>query len=190
MHVRNPQRENYSLSERPGYLRIRGAAATLKDIALQSFIGRRQEHFKMKARCSMEFSPLSDNEEAGLCLRANDANHFQIAMGRQNGKNVVFFRSVLKSKGAITASAPCAGSKVFLEIDGDEAQYRFSWSRDGRIWNQLAEAAGADVSPEIINGFTGAVVGMYSTGNGKACAAPADFECFEYIPERGGKNGN
>jgi xylan 1,4-beta-xylosidase len=183
IYVRNTALQDYSLAERPGYLRLRGSAANMESVSPQTFIGRRQEHFKMSARCCMEFKPLSDNEEAGFCLRANDTNHYQIALGRVKGETNIFFRSVLDSKGVITAIAPFSGSKVFLEIAGDEFQYRFSWSKDGKKWNPLANASSSAVSPETIRGFTGAVIGMYATGNGKPCAAPADFEWFEYIPD-------
>jgi alpha-N-arabinofuranosidase len=183
IYVRNPQRQNYSLSERPGFLRIRGSAGTLEKITPQSFIGRRQQDFKMSTRCSLEFSPSSDNEEAGLCLRANDDNHYQIAAGRLEGEKVVFFRSVLDSQGVIMASAPCVSSIVFLEIAGNESRYQFSWSKDGKEWHVLAGASSKDVSPENIKSFTGAVIGMYSTGNGKPCQNPADFEWFEYSAE-------
>ena len=99
------------------------------------------------------------------------------------GETVVFFRSVIDSKGAMIASAPYSDAKIYLEIAGNESRYQFLWSKDGKKWHALAGASTARVSPEIIRSFTGAVIGMYSTGNGKPCAAPADFEWFEYLPD-------
>ena len=180
IYVRNPERENYSLSAKPGYLTLRGSETALGQVAPQTFIGRRQEDFKARVRCAMEFSPALENEEAGLCLRANDENYCQIALGRTGGQWTVFVRTVLKSEAVVRASFSGGGARAYLEIAGDESRYRFSWSEDGEQWRVLAEASASDVSPEKIKSFTGAVIGMYATGNGKPCETPAYFEWFEY----------
>ncbi|MDQ6420186.1 hypothetical protein RB620_12135 [Paenibacillus sp. LHD-117] len=36
------------------------------------------------------------------------------------------------------------------------------------------------LSTEVVGGFTGVYIGMYATGNGTTCRAPAYFDYFEY----------
>jgi alpha-N-arabinofuranosidase len=65
LYLRNPVQENYSLTERKGFLRLRGGEANLFDLASPTFIARRQQHFHFTATAKLEFDPQGDNEEAG-----------------------------------------------------------------------------------------------------------------------------
>src|SRR3970040_489149 len=60
------QRLNWSLSERPGHLRLVGSAIGLDDYASPAFLGQRQEDFNFQASCAMDFEPQAENEEASL----------------------------------------------------------------------------------------------------------------------------
>ena len=60
------------------------------------------------------------------------------------------------------------------------------------VWT--AEAYGSDaltplasgqvryLTQHVAGGFTGVYFGMYATGNGEPCRAPADFDWFDYEP--------
>jgi len=37
------------------------------------------------------------------------------------------------------------------------------------------------LSSETVGGFTEVYVGLYATGNGRACTANADYDWFEYV---------
>jgi alpha-N-arabinofuranosidase len=65
-HVRNPDPSRYNLSERPGWLRLKGAAATLCDHGPQTALVRRQRDSFLRFATLMDFNPARDGEEAGL----------------------------------------------------------------------------------------------------------------------------
>jgi len=50
----------------------------------------------------------------------------------------------------------------------------------------VAKSERTDFSSETVGGFTGLYVGLYATGNGKACSANADYGWFEYIKNESG----
>src|SRR5262249_29981990 len=72
--IRNPHDRNWSLSARPGWLRLLGTRVSLNDIGSPAFVGRRQRHHRCRASALLDFDP-SEGSEAGLTVRANEKNH-------------------------------------------------------------------------------------------------------------------
>ncbi len=183
LHVRNFDPRNFSLTERKGYLRIRAAKDSLNTrFEEPAFVGRRQASFRFSARTDMEFDPPQNGEEAGLCVRANEDNHYEVGLGRFNGETRIFVRNRIKNREYLVAQEPVGPGKVQLEISGKEDRYQFAWSSDGKAWNTLAACPSADLSREKAGGFTGTVLGLYATANGKDSRAYADFAWFEILP--------
>ena len=179
-HIRNFDPKNFSFEERKGYLRIRTAKDSLDNRWEEpAFVGQRQPAFRFTARTEMEFKPGQDGEEAGLCVRANEGNHYEIGMRKIDGKTQLFVRNRVLNREYLMAQEPVDPGKVQLEILGTEEKYQFSWSADGKTWKPLAVSLSDSLSREKAGGFTGAVVGLYATANGKDSQAYADFAWFE-----------
>jgi xylan 1,4-beta-xylosidase len=183
LHIRNFDPQNFSMTERKGYLRVRAAKDGLNTrFENPAFVGQRQRAFQFSARTEMEFEPARDGEEAGLCVRANEDNHYEIGVGRFDGKTEIFVRNRVKNREYRIAEKPMGLSKVQLEISGTEDRYQFAWSADGKAWNSVAASPSADLAREKAGGFTGAVIGLYATANGRESPAYADFAWFEQRP--------
>jgi xylan 1,4-beta-xylosidase len=71
-HVRNPNVRDYSLTERPGHLRLWGSEIGMGDVGSPAFVGRRQTDHFCHAAARLSFDPKSPNEEAGLALRYDE----------------------------------------------------------------------------------------------------------------------
>jgi xylan 1,4-beta-xylosidase len=84
--LRNPNPELYSLEERPGYLRLRGSAHGLDDVASPAWVGRRQCHFDLHVATCLDFQPESEREEAGLVVRMNERHHYEIFLTLRSGR--------------------------------------------------------------------------------------------------------
>jgi alpha-N-arabinofuranosidase len=67
-----------------------------------------------------------------------------------------------------------------LAIAADRDQYVFSYGPSEQELQPLGEGETRYLSTEVASGFTGVYFGIYATGNGTACAQPADFDWFEY----------
>ena len=183
LHIRNFDPKNFSFEEREGYLRIRAAKDSLDNRwEGPAFVGQRQPAFRFTARTEMEFAPQQDGEEAGLCVRANEGNHYEIGIRKFEGKTQLFVRNRIMNREYLMAQEPVALGPVQLEISGSEEKYQFAWSADGKTWSTLAVCPTADLSREKAGGFTGTTLGLYATANGRDSQAYADFEWFELRP--------
>jgi xylan 1,4-beta-xylosidase len=180
LSIRNPRPGSYSLSARPGWLRLNGNEMTLSDPDSPVFIGRRQQHFNAWIRVKMSFLPAFDNEEAGVSIRLSEAAHYEISRTRQSGEHCLIVRSCTWGSAVLIDSVAFSGSDVYLQITGSHTKYALEWSPDGDSFARIAELETRPLSMEHIHAFTGVVIGMYATGNGKSSTVPADFDWFDY----------
>ena len=181
--LRNPYEKDFSLTERPGYLRLWGSAVTMNDKDSPAFIGRRQTELACKTSTRLSFKPQHENEEAGLVLRGNDNNHYEIGVTLRDGKRQVFFRKILDGKVNEPVRYEAVGSgDVVLSVRASPLSYEFFYQSPHGRANSLGTALTRDLSSEKVGGFTGVYIGLYAAGNGQTNSVPADFDWFEYQP--------
>ncbi len=184
-YLRNPVEADYSLTARPGFLRLQGSAVRLTDTDSPTFVGRRQTDFNCRVSTLLDFDPVREGEEAGLTVRQTDKYHYETGVTLKRGKRVAFFRRVLDGR----VSGPVAYEKlpegpVTLSVVADSLSYKFSVTPASGDPIAMGEALARDLSVERIGFkdgmcFTGAYFGLYATGNGRASSAPADFDWME-----------
>ena len=186
VHVRNPPEGAISLTERAGHLRLWGQSASLDDVGPVAFVARRQQHFAMTCKTRLDFALEQPGEEAGLSVRAREDFHLDLAvrLGRA-GREVVAMR---RTEGAsrVLGRAPIPPGPVELCICAENDYYQLLVGK-GRARVLLGQVPARALSAEAITRrgpmhFCGVVIGMYATGRGRPCRAPADFDWFEYRP--------
>ena len=184
--LRNPYKDDFSLTARPGYLRLNGSDVTLNDQDSPAFVGRRQTDFNCTASTLLEFDPKNENEEAGLVARGFDKFHYEIGITLRQGKRQVFLRRVLKGQTiGLVEYADVQPGPVTLSVKASELSYEFSYKTSTSDSKVLGKAPMKDLSMERISSagafcFTGVYFGMYATGNGKKSTTPADFDWFDF----------
>ncbi|MMZ59013.1 Beta-xylosidase [compost metagenome] len=184
--LRNPAEGSWSLAERPGWLTLRGQAAGLNDVRQVAFVGRRQRQVRAAWSACLEFDPLEDGEEAGICARRDEDAHYEIFLSMQGGKRKIAARLTARGQTVKEAAVETEAGRVRLKIAADPEEYALLYSLEDGVWVRLAAGSARGLSPEdFVNKmcFTGVVVGLYATGNGKASAAPARFDWFEQRTE-------
>jgi alpha-N-arabinofuranosidase len=124
--------------------------------------------------------PATENEEAGLVVRGNDANHFSLVITQRKGERVILFRKYLQDKIESEEYKEIPEGDVVLRISSTELEYKFWAQPNGKKAILVGTAACKDISTEKIHGFIGAFIGMYASGNGKPNTYPADFDWFDY----------
>ena len=174
--VRGPSTGLYSLTERPGFLRVKGNAATLDDIATPAFVARRQQHLEARIATRLDFAPDGPGQYAGLALRQNENNHYQLRIGGSQLARRIEFVTRVKGETKVVASAALKPGPVDLQVRAWPDRYQFSFAQEGRAPVVLGSAPTAALSSEDAGGFTGVFAGMMATG------APADFDWFDYEP--------
>ncbi len=183
--LRNPRDADWSLAERPGFLRLNGSAVTLTEADSPAFVGRRQTALGCRAAVQLEFDPKRDGEEAGIVVRGNDKHHVQLGITRRDGQRVIFLRRVVDGVPVEPViDAPAPDGPLTLIVSATPLEYQFSYENatgGGMFGSVLTK----DLASETIGGFTGVYFGMYATGNGEPSTTPADFDWFDYnITER------
>lgn len=181
IHLRNPDPKNYSITERKGFLRLKGSALTLNDLASPTFIARRQQHFNFSASVNLDFNPKFTNEEAGLTLLMTNEHHYDFFIKKSGTKRVLVVKYKLELLGNTVAEIPLAPGDVQLRITGDKKLYYFSFSQGNRPFTEIAKLNTKFLGTEVTGGYNGVIIGMFATGNGKPSTSNADFDWFEYV---------
>ena len=181
---RNPNPDNWSLSERPGSLTLKCSAITLNDIAQPAFVGRRQEHFQCRFSARVEFDPQAAFEEAGLAVIMNEEHHYEIFIrGNDAGQRTVAVRRRIGDLVAIVAEEPVGDGAVVLSINTTPEEYHFGCVVGNGDEKTLASGSTRYLSTEVAGGFTGVYLGMYATSNHHDSTDSAYFDWAEYAFE-------
>ena len=177
-----------SLTERPGFLRLKGWES-LSSYHKQSLVARRQQSFFYTAETSLDFEPETFQQMAGLICMYDNKNFYylHVTIDEDIGKCIDImtctsgnFNYPLQKKVSIKKQGNC-----HLRVNIDYDKLRFSYSEDGTNWKSIGKDFDAStLSDEFDEGggdahFTGAFVGLCCqdlTGQKKH----ADFDYFEY----------
>ncbi|MDR0537978.1 MAG: glycoside hydrolase family 43 protein [Tannerellaceae bacterium] len=177
-YIRNPRRENYSLTDSKGFLTLTGASATLDERVNPTFLGRRQQHREFTATTLLEFAPASTNEIAGITMYMNENFHYDFYVRKEN---TLVLRYRLSKIDHIEKEIKLKSHKVQLRITGEDGAYRFSYSEDGgKTFNTAGTTDMCFISNDNAGGFTGVYIGLYATGNGKQSRTKARYDWFDY----------
>lgn len=167
--VRRRRPEDWSLSERPGWLTLHGGADDL-DGPLPVFVGRRQQHLRATATTRVT---VEAGARAGLAVRIDERHHLDVAVS--GGRAVVSLRV-----GDLTQELASVevGAEAELAIEAHDPVADFGVGPDAlRVLVDGAELADLDgryLSTEVASGFTGRVIGMF------AVDGVAHFDWFDY----------
>jgi xylan 1,4-beta-xylosidase len=186
--LRTPEPERiFSLSERPGHLRLYGRE-TIGSLFTQALVARRQQDFCYSAHCRMEFEPEHFQQAAGLVAYYNGSkfHYLHVSHDAHAGRHLRVMSALPDSPqaDAFTAPIPLPPGPIELRVEVDHERLRFAYRLDGGAWTWLAEQFDASIlsdeasAPGLPN-FTGAFIGM-ACQDMSGTARPADFDWFDY----------
>ena len=179
--LRTPRGNFWSLTERPGYLRLYLRPQMISKWQNPSFICRRQQHLSFAARAAMEFTPQSANEEAGLVLLQNSDFQYRFVYTLTNGGAVVRLVKRAAGEEEVLAEKPVSAGRLYMKVEAIGQEYSFYYATAAEAWAPLLENAdGRILSTDVAGGFVGAYIGMYASSNGQPSENVADFDWFEY----------
>lgn len=189
--LRTSAEDAYSLTERPGFLRLFFDGACLSDIASPAFVGRRQQHMDFTASAMLAIHSGNPVCAAGIALFYNNENYYT-ALIRPEGSGAFLLQLTCCSGGklSVLAAAPYAQSEVYFQAEVRQQDICFYFSSDNENWTMLGETVtGTILNKENGGGFTGTYVGLYATSKGGESDRAhewADFDWFRYLPEENG----
>ncbi|HUQ61144.1 glycoside hydrolase family 43 protein [Lentzea sp.] len=180
MFLRTPESRFWSVTERPGHLRLRVRPESITERANPSIVLRRQQHQDFHVSCALEFRPGGPSEAAGLVLLQNDDHHVRLLLG--SGGEVSL---VLRAGGRDEplARTEVGGSVVRLGFEAHGQSHQALVAMGSAVWRPLGEPFdGRVLSTPVAGGFTGVHIGLYATGGGAESDSWADFSDFTYRP--------
>jgi len=182
--------EIFSLTERPGHLRLFGRES-IGCLFRQSLVARRQQAFCYGAETVLEFEPEHFQQLAGLTCYYNSSkfHYLHISHDETIGKYLCVMSNIpdAAQADAFTPQIPIpTGRRVQLRVEVDYERLYFAYKVEGvdDEWNWIPQQFDASILSDEATGvgqpnFTGAFVGvacqdMAGTGHS------ADFDYFEY----------
>jgi len=182
VHLRNPVPMHYSLTSRPGWLRLQGAISNLSDLASPTCLLRRQTAYCCVVNTLLDFNPVIETEEAGLTVFMNNEHHYEVCIVSRSGRRCVELRRRVGDMQLVAMQGDIPPGPIELGFVADEESYHFHIAHSGAQRIQLGDARIRYLSTEVAGGFTGVMTGLYATGNGHMSETPADFAWFDYQP--------
>lgn len=164
-------------------LKINLKPAVIHEKEASAFVGRRLMHMYAAFKTSFDFTPASENEDAGIVLYQSDWNTYYAAKTLKNGRPVIELRKSKRNGNYdILASENLQGGKPLnLWIDFAADKLTFSYSEGKEKARVLAAGVDAKhLSTETAGGFVGVTIGMYGSSNGQSSHNSVTFKTFEY----------
>lgn len=193
--LRTPDADRlFSLTARPGYLRLYGRE-TIGSHFTQSLVARRQQAFAYAAETLVTFEPRHFQQAGGLVCYYNSTKfHYLHVTADDDGRRVLQVLSAIPTPlGSSVITQPIAidAGPIGLRVEVDHESLRFGYrNAQSSAWTWLADRFDASILsdeatlPGLPN-FTGAFVGM-ACQDMSGAGEPADFSYFEYVEAGGG----
>ena len=186
--LRTPINEWWKLDSKNSKLILPLRKEVIEKTENPSLIAQRVRHHKFDAATCVEFTPQTDNEEAGMVIMQNNYNFYKLVITKtsknSNLKTVVkLVKSDTRKNNIyeVVASKEINSDKVFLGIKGNFLEYTFYVGETEDELKPICPAQDATVcSSNRAGGFTGPYIGMYASGNGKISTNWASFDWFDY----------
>jgi xylan 1,4-beta-xylosidase len=185
---------SWSLSEHPGFLRIKtrdgdvNAPAAYKGIVLQ-----RIDLKRFDAETAVFFDAASGAEAAGVILHSTPAFNVTLSLTRAAGGKVIelasYTNNANRNDGAgatrtVLAAVGFEGTSARLKVslDGKESA-SFSFSADGSTWRAVGGpvSVGLDGQADLswrLQAWSGAAIGLFAVKKGATLDNFADFDAF------------
>jgi len=180
--LRTPREEFYSLTDRPGYLSLKLRPERITELANPSFVGRRQQHINFAATTLMEFTPMNENEVAGMVLLQSNDFNFSFIYTKKGNENVIRLIKCASGEEEILMEQPIYVSKLYLKVEASGQDYNFYYGESSTNYTSLIENVdGRILSTDVAGGFVGTELGLYASSNGSSSYNVAAFDWFEYV---------
>lgn len=159
-------------------LRLHASEGSLDDNQQPSFIGIRQEDVAFSLETCL--AAVSDSvEKTGLTVYQINDGHADLFVRKDNAGYSIALRYRVKSIDTVVKEIKLdtVPTDVCLRVVSDGNSYRFYYRKQasGIEWHELGSIDCPLLSTEVVGGFTGMMLGLFSQGAG--CV---DFRYFDY----------
>ncbi|PHQ30600.1 glycoside hydrolase family 43 protein [Leeuwenhoekiella nanhaiensis] len=146
-------------------LEIEPFETEITELKPTSTLFHRQMHKTFSFKTDLTYTPKSDEDFAGITALQNERFNYAFGVTKKGKEYYVVLQRTEKGESTIIASEKIdLDGKLSLKVEGDNADYKFSYATDGANYKTLGGTVSGDIlSTNVAGGFTGALVGLYAT---------------------------
>lgn len=163
--MRGP-RESFITVTKNG-VKVNPFATNIKALAPVSALFHRLQHESFETSVTLDFKPKSEKELAGITCYQSETFNYVFGITKKDKDFYIVLERTEKGVSKLIASEKISLSKpVKLQVVADKDEHSFNYSLDGKSYKNLGGPVSGDIlSTDIAGGFTGSLIGLYSTSS-------------------------
>ena len=163
--MRGP-RENFIATAKNG-VKLNSFETNIKALAPVSALFHRLQHEDFETSVTIDFKPKSENELAGVTCYQSERFNYVFGITKKDKDFHIVLERTEKGESKLIASEKIALSKTIkLQVVSEKDDLNFSYSLDGKNFRNLGGPVSGDIlSTDVAGGFTGSLIGLYSTSS-------------------------
>ncbi|WP_020531191.1 glycoside hydrolase family 43 protein [Flexithrix dorotheae] len=146
--------------------------ANIKELKPTSTLFYRQQHNHFTFTTTMEYKPGSEKDLAGIVCFQNEGSNYVFGITKKDNEHVVLLEKNQRksridqevSSEIIASTKIDINNPIQLQVKATGDDYQFSYSTNEIDFVSLGDIVSGDIlSTNIAGGFTGALIGLYTT---------------------------
>jgi len=157
-------REKFAIPTKEG-LRITPYTTNIKAVTPTSTLFYRQQHASFEANTTMKYKPGSEKELAGLTCYQSERFNYVFGITKKANDYYLVLEQTDKGKSKLIASKKIKfTSDITLQVIAEGNNYRFNYAVNGNAYENVGGTVSGDIlSTDVAGGFTGSLIGLYTT---------------------------
>lgn len=157
-------REKFTVQTKNG-VKINPFNVNSKAKAPVSALFHRQQHASFEATVSLDFKPKSEKELAGItCYQSENSQYVFGVTKKEKDFYIVLERTEKGNSTTISSEKISLSKNIKLQVIAEGDDYQFNYSLDEKKYKNLGGKVSGDIlSTDVAGGFTGSLIGLYST---------------------------
>lgn len=158
----NPDNENWSVTERPGYLRLKTGALADTIFDARNSLTQRTFGPKCTSEVALDVSNMEDGDHAGICAFQN--TYGQVGVTKEGEKTYLYYGAGQWKDGDKIINSftikdadkiEIEQSEIYLKINYDFSKNTatFQYSLDGAAWNDIGGSVTMDYNLKVFMGY-------------------------------------
>lgn len=146
-------------------VKINPFSTNIKAKASVSALFYRQQHASFEATVSLDFKPKSGKDLAGITCYQSENFNYVFGLTKKDKDFYLVLERTEKGNSTLIKSEKISVSKnIKLQVVAKGDDYQFNYSLDGNNFINLGGKVSGDIlSTDVAGGFTGSLIGLYST---------------------------
>ncbi|WP_223598828.1 glycoside hydrolase family 43 protein [Chryseobacterium sp. GVT01B] len=163
--MRGP-RESFITVTKNG-VKVNPFETNIKALAPVSALFHKLQHESFETSVTLDFKPKSEKELAGITCYQSETFNYVFGITKKDKDFYIVLERTEKGQSKLIASEKISLSKtVKLQVVADKDEHSFNYSLDGKNYKNLGGPVSGDIlSTDVAGGFTGSLIGLYSTSS-------------------------